>query len=49
MRMVMLVLRIILAAAAAITPEGFVIELGDCWKGRLPVNSRASVPPDGER
>ena len=49
MRMVMLVLRIILAAAAAITPEGFVIELRDCRKSRLPVNSRASVPPDGER
>jgi len=38
MRMVMLVL-FILAAAAAITPERFVLELGDCWKGRLPVNS----------
>jgi len=38
MRMVMLVL-FILAAAAAITPEGFVLELGDCRKSRLPVNS----------
>jgi len=48
MRMVMLVL-FILAAAAAITPERFVLELRNCRKSRLPVNFRASVPRDGER
>jgi len=48
--MVMLMM-LVLAAAAAITLEGIVImlELGDCRKGRLPVDSRASVPLDGER
>jgi len=48
--MVMLMM-FVLAAATAITFEGImiVLELGDCRKGRLPVNSRASVPLDGER
>jgi len=35
--------------AAAITLEGFVLQLADCREGWLPVNSGASVPLDGER
>ena len=43
----MVVMLTILAAAFAL--PSFVLEFGDGGKSRLPVNSRASVPGDGER
>ena len=45
----MVVLMITILAAAIALPSYFVLEFGDCGEGRLPVNSGASVPRDGER